>query len=87
MTKMRALVQGNAPLGIDPPVQTLAASIQAIGSAAINGDIDLDVPPFRIGCVAGSISDAASALGSIGTDGAAMISAQVDLVGVIGIGG
>jgi hypothetical protein len=85
MTKMKVVVEGNADLGIDPPFKTLAASIKDIGTAVGNGDINIDVPPFRIGCVAGAVADAGTVLATIGKDGAATIKAQASLVGVIGL--
>ncbi len=75
MAQLEGLVKGNAELGIDPPVVTIAASAQAVGSDLTNLNIGAGVLP----CVALAVVEAGAILTKLGTDMGATITAQADL--------
>ena len=82
MFEARALIEGDAELGIEPPVLTLATSIEGM----ITGGIDeFDIAIGLVPCVIPAFEDAADTLVSVGTDMEATLSGQVELFGTLGI--
>lgn len=85
--KLKALVTGDASLGIEPPTVQIATQVKAIGSALVKGDLDIDIPVFRINCAINAADEAVAAVTGIKADLAATIQGQADMMAIIGIGG
>ncbi|MCP4601744.1 MAG: hypothetical protein GY847_14715 [Proteobacteria bacterium] len=88
MVQLRALVEGDASIGLEPPVATLYTSLQALIEPLTRGELSFDIPVFRINCALDAAEDALSFLNPTASDGLVMSSAgtiknQFKLVSVI----
>jgi modification target Cys-rich repeat protein len=81
--KMKALVTGDASLGIEAPVVTIGTQMKAVGQAFIRGDLNIDIPVFRITCATAAINGAAGALNGIKADVQATVKGQADMLTIL----
>jgi len=82
MFELRALVEGNAELGIDPPVVTIGASIEEFASAVANGEVEIEAPGL-LPCAIPAFEEAGSIIGNVAGDMQGTITAQLDLFTIL----
>ena len=78
-TKLQALFTGevNGEVAFEvAPVDAVAASLEGVISAGVDGELFADIPAGRITCVIPAMKEAASLIVSVGEEGAAAVSAQ-----------
>lgn len=80
--EVEALINGNAEAGLEAPVVTIGNEVQAIISGGIG---EFDIAAGLVTCVLPAFRDAASVIAKVGTDGAAVIQGQVQMVAIIGL--
>jgi len=83
--KLKALVDGDADLKIDPPAVQITAQLKAVTKAIASGSLDIDIPAFRIGCATSALSEAVNAVGGIKSDVSATLKGQADMIAIIGL--
>jgi hypothetical protein len=81
--KLKGLVTGDAELGIEPPTAQILTQVTAIGQAMASGDLNIDIPVFRIGCAIAAASDATAAISGIKADVAGTIKGQADMMAML----
>jgi hypothetical protein len=83
MAKLRALVDADyaAEIGIESPVVVLTGQIETMMDANFE---DFDVPKGKIPCLIPAFEDSVVILGSVATDSATTVQAQLSLFAIIG---
>jgi hypothetical protein len=84
--EMRGLIEGNADLGIDPPVVTIGDSITALGDAVAAGEIKIEYAGLAA-CAIPALEEAGQILVDVPTEMGATLQAQIDLLAVFDIAG
>lgn len=85
--KLKALVTGDAELGIQPPAAQITTQLTAVGNAIASGNLEIDIPVFRLTCATSALKEATTALNGIKSDVSATVQGQADMMAIIGIGG
>ncbi|NLN62812.1 MAG: hypothetical protein GX146_08045 [Myxococcales bacterium] len=83
MTKLKALIEGDAELGIDPPVLAIGVQLEAVLKALTKGDLNIDVPIFRINCAIAAFADAGKMLKGLGGKAKATVQGQIDMFALL----
>lgn len=88
--ELRALLEGNAELGIDPPLVTIAAQCEAFLAAVIDGEVEIEAPGL-LPCAEPAFEEALALLDPDSEDGIYMslqatVTAQLDLLTLLDIG-
>jgi hypothetical protein len=85
MAKLRALVDAEyaAELEIESPVVVLTGQIEGFISGGVDSFTSFDVPKAKIPCLIPAFQDSVDILGSVATDGAATVQAQISLFALV----
>lgn len=76
--RYKALFTGELEGGVQitPPVATIEARVDALVSAVAAGNLEFEVPPGRIGCLAAAFGEAAGMIADMSAEASANIEAQ-----------
>jgi hypothetical protein len=86
MVKMKALVSGDADLNIDPPAVAIGAQLTTVLAALRDGDLDIDVPLFRINCALAAFADAGTMLKGLAGKAEVTIKGQAEMFALLNLG-
>jgi hypothetical protein len=82
--EVESLINGNAEAGLEAPLVTITSEVEAIISGGVG---NFDIAAGLVTCVIPAFKEAGQVIAQVGTDGAALIQGQVEIIGIIGIGG
>jgi len=81
--KLKGLVQGNGT--VEPPVVAIGTQMKKVGTALLNGSLNIDIPVFRLNCAGSAVDEAAGALVGIKNDVSATVQGQLSMLSIIKI--